>query len=573
MANGFGTLWVGASGLQSSQNALNVTANNVSNVNVEGYVRQQVMFADQQYIQFSTAAISDQSAGLGVAIGDVVHARDRFLDQSYRSEVGRQSFYQASYEAVDEVQTFLQEMDGEAFQGAISDLYEAFAEFAKAPGDTVNQDLVMQKCSLFLSRSQAVYDGLKDYQTIINTKIKNETNKINDLGKKIHELNLQIQKIEAADIETAMNLRDERDQALDDLGKLCKVSYKETNEGVVKVDVDGVQFVLEDRYFRIDFQTDPKTQFVTPYWPQLSDIEKDNITPVFDMTNCNADTDNDIGEIKALLLARGDAVANYSDMVGLSAEKYNGSLSTSIMMNSQAELDKLVNSVVTAINNAISPIKSYGGATVTGTDPQGNVVNIGANTLVADTENCAVGSDGKIPPQEVFKRVGVERFTPVSLADGSTVYVYNDETPLDQHSLYTLGNMELNSDMLTDPSLFAHKKQNGLIDYDLGEKLDKIWRDETYTLNPADDTPCSFQNFYTKWVGEIGTTGSIYKTTSDSLDLTSTQIDYSRQQVTGVSTDEELVNIIKYQNAYNASSRFINVVNEMIEHILTNLGH
>ena len=44
MANGFGNLYVGASGLQTQQNALNVVANNLANVNTKGYVRQQVVF-------------------------------------------------------------------------------------------------------------------------------------------------------------------------------------------------------------------------------------------------------------------------------------------------------------------------------------------------------------------------------------------------------------------------------------------------------------------------------------------------------------------------------------------------
>ena len=43
MANGFGSLYIGASGLQNSQNALNTTSNNLANVNTKGYVRQQVL--------------------------------------------------------------------------------------------------------------------------------------------------------------------------------------------------------------------------------------------------------------------------------------------------------------------------------------------------------------------------------------------------------------------------------------------------------------------------------------------------------------------------------------------------
>ena len=48
--------------------------------------------------------------------------------------------------------------------------------------------------------------------------------------------------------------------------------------------------------------------------------------------------------------------------------------------------------------------------------------------------------------------------------------------------------------------------------------------------------------------------------------------EYARQEVVGVSSDEELSNMIKFQNAYNASSRYINVVDEMLEHIINTLG-
>jgi len=79
MANGFGTLFIGVSGLQSSQNALNTTANNLANVDTTGYVRQQVLFTDRNYVTFNeTTAVSKQQSGLGVYIGDVIHSRDVF---------------------------------------------------------------------------------------------------------------------------------------------------------------------------------------------------------------------------------------------------------------------------------------------------------------------------------------------------------------------------------------------------------------------------------------------------------------------------------------------------------------
>lgn len=67
-----------------------------------------VLQVDRNYTTFNTtASISQQQSGLGMKIGDVVHARDIFLDKSYRNASGRQAFYAATYEAVDEVYTFI----------------------------------------------------------------------------------------------------------------------------------------------------------------------------------------------------------------------------------------------------------------------------------------------------------------------------------------------------------------------------------------------------------------------------------------------------------------------------------
>ena len=48
--------------------------------------------------------------------------------------------------------------------------------------------------------------------------------------------------------------------------------------------------------------------------------------------------------------------------------------------------------------------------------------------------------------------------------------------------------------------------------------------------------------------------------------------DDQRLQSEGVASDEELEKMIKYQQAYNASSRYVNVISEMLEHIVTALG-
>jgi flagellar hook-associated protein 1 FlgK len=602
MANGFGSLYVGASGLQNSQNGLNVVANNLANVNTTGYVRQQVVYADKDYTSTGQyASISKQQTGLGVTIGDVTHTRDVFLDSSFRTQTSRKNFYSSLYDATSEVETFLQEMDGADFETAISDLYSAFQEYAKDPSDSANQNLVVQKSELFISRAKSVYEGLKQYQTTINTKINNDVDRMNEIGKEISKLNVQIQRIEAAGVETASSLRDERDNYLDELSGLASISYSETFDGIVKVKVEGQYFVTEVGYNEIKNYKDNVTGFVTPYWDILSDPDNDDYYNVFNLSDVQSMNNNDKGEIKALLLSRGDHYATYLDLMQDNSNSeftdttvYDKGIGNSVIMNAQAELDNLVHSIVTSINNLFSPTVSYAqlqtnlgntGAIsypITGTDANGNTVTINADTKVLDSVNCSVGSDKKLPPAELFSRTGADRFTEVTV-NGETVYVYNEEatedgdpnTVTDKSQNYTINSISVNDVLVQNQSLIPFRKQatdEDSIDYNLASELEQLWSSNSFYLNPDDGTPATFQNVYTKLVGNLGTNGSIYKATTESLTNTVDSVDANRQQVFGVSSDEELTTMIKYQNAYNASSRYINVVNSMIEYLLTSTG-
>ncbi|MCR5640894.1 MAG: flagellar hook-associated protein FlgK [Lachnospiraceae bacterium] len=583
MANGFGSLYVGSSGLRNSQNALNVVANNLSNIDTTGYVRQQVVFQDVEYNKFGIASISDQFTGLGVSIADVVHARDQFLDRAYRTSAGRYSFYQTNYDAIYEVETQLQEGTGNSFATAIDDLYGAFAEFAKNPSDSVSQNLIAQKASLFLSRSQAVYEGFCDYQDNINVKVQNDVKRINEIGKQIHELNIGIQRIEAGKIETAMDLRDTRDALIDELSGLANITYSETYDGILKVKIEGVDFITEVTDFPMDTYTDKATGFVTPYWPMLSQPRQEKYYEVFNLDHVDAEHNNDIGEVKALLLTRGDHRANYTDIANISSRAYESGVGNSVMMNQQAEMDTMIHYMVTVINNMFSPLGDFsdvydseGALTypITVTTSDGSTVEIKKDTKVLDVNNCCVGSKGDLPPAELFTRVGSERYQKVTMTIGTgekTVYLYNEEDASDEATCYTLNSLSVNSDVVANPNILPYRYQNGDIGYDMAQSMYEAWDAEEYILNPSDKTPCSFADFYTKWVGEVATVGSIYKNTSESLSMTKEQTDNARTEVLGVSSDEELTNMIKYQNAYNASSRYMNVVSEMIEYLLQSL--
>lgn len=567
MANGFGSLYVGASGLQNSQNALNTTANNMANVDTKGYVRQQVLYADRTYVNFDKKVngISYQQAGLGVTIADVVHTRDIFLDKYYRTETGRQAFYQTTHEVVNEIEDYFQELEGVTYQDTLKDFYVSFQELAKQPDSSVNQNLVVQKATVFLERSQAIYEQTKRYQKNMNLQITDMVDRINELGKTILELNNQILDVEAGKVETAMSLRDLRDNALDELSSLVKIDYTENAEGIVKVKIENTIFVDEIRVNQMGLKQDMMTDFMTPYWPHMSDEGRDKIHEVFDFSSgVKSENDTDLGKLKALVLARGDHFANYLDLKGLTSYEYNVGLGQSVVMNSQAELDQLIHGIVTSINEILCPEK-----TVSFTDENGKKYD---NVRVWDEERGSTGKDGVKPGHELITRRGMERYTQVRADDGTIYYVYNEENENDPTSLYSMTNLEVNPILVDEEAYLPHIRPNGEIDFPMAGELAAVWSKEILKLNPNDRDTCSFTDYYQRLMDDLATTGSVYGSLAQTLDGSVTSIENQRQQVVGVSSDEELTNMIKYQNAYNAASRYINVISEMIEHIIMQLG-
>lgn len=565
MANGMGSLYIGASGLQNSQNALNTTANNLANADTKGYVRQQVLFADRSYVTFKNSAISKQQAGLGLAIADVVHTRDMFLDKYYRRENGRQAFYEANYLAVQDVEDIYQELEGMQYQNILEDFWDSFEEFSKGPNTEVNQNLVVQKATLFIERSQGIYQNMKEYQKRINIKIREGIDRINELGHTIQELNQEIMRIESGGVETAMTLRDERDNALDELSALAKIEVREDVNGAVRVRLENVEFLDEVHVFEVGSVTDELTGFVTPVWPQLSDMPREKYTPVFDYSiDISPELNTDIGQLKALVLTRGEKIGNYRDVTGVPADKYNNGAGMSVMVSAEAELDQMVHEIITAINDVFSPTTTASFVGADGT-PYTNV-------RVWDEENACLGQDGEKPGRELFTRRGCDRYTAVAeQGTGKIYYVYNEEDPQDTSKMYTTQGVTVNPDLLEIESGLPHLDKNGDPDWGLAHKLVNLWDEKKYTVNANDTNPCSFKEYYQRMINGIGAKGDVFGGLATDLSGEVASIENSRQQVFGVSSDEELQNMIKYQSAYNAASRFINVISEMLEHLVTQL--
>lgn len=547
-----GSLYIGASGLQSGQNALNTTAHNLTNIDTTGFTRQQTLLSSKRYITISKnpAAVSDQQYGIGVNLSAVRQVRDYFLDQTYRKESGRSMFYEASTDVLGEVENVLGELNGEDFQTSLTNLWTAVQELSKDPSSSVTQGLLVQRSAEFINRANAVYQDLTNYQDNLNKQIKEKVTTINQYGKQIQALNDQIRKIECGGIEHANDLRDTRNQILDELGKLCKMTYSEDSTGNVSVRIENSDFVRGDLFYEIGLDASDATGFYTPFWIKdaeytvLADgTKKYNIegAEVFNLDQTvSSSLDTDIGGLKALLLARGDHRSNYTDI----NNNYD-SISQSIVMNVQAEFDQMIHSVTTRINGILAEVY----------DP---------------SRGYMCDKDGS--PLQLFQKVTTDGYEKVTDAGGNVTWKYAEEDPARTDTLYTLGNLQVNANLLREPSMLSFKKADGSADYDTTDKLKAAFTDESYTLNPNVLKKTTFVDYYKDLVSQVANTGSAFRNIYENQQTTVEATYNAREQVVGVSSEEELSNMIRFQNAYNASSRYINVINELLEHIISTLA-
>ncbi|MBO4890164.1 MAG: flagellar hook-associated protein FlgK [Lachnospiraceae bacterium] len=576
-------LFVGATGLQTSQNSLHTTAHNLSNIETQGYVRQQTLHADMTYNTISTSpAVSKMQIGLGVEYDIVRQVRDDFLDKSYRRETGRSSFYEVSRETTQEIETLLGEFDGVAFQESIANLWTSVQELAKDPSSSVTKGSFVNTAAQFLERAQAVYNGLSEYQDNLNARIKEYVDRINDLGDEIHVLNEKIHKEELGEQE-ANDLRDQRNKALDELSSLVNVSYHTNADGAIEVLVEGVELVARDRTFHMDTVIDEGTGFYTPVWPQNMNAEvfirNEEIATAFN---------TDIGQLKSIVLQRGDRRANYTDM---SYEAYmNGSYtyeddtvippelvtenliptSKSVVMKVQAELDNMVHSLMTEVNNILTGEK----------DAIDKYYETGDEQYLPKYNKNDVDS-GKIElPKELFVRLGTSRYeeyTDSTATPPVTYYRYvpEDENPshADIDDLYTIANMKINPDLLKTVSLLGNSfmTEQGEVDHAKADALVQAFNKPFSSLSPDLTTEYDYRDFYSALVGQVATEGSVYDSIVNAQQVAVHNLSDSRDAIMGVSSNEELTNMIKYQNAYNAASRYITACNDMLENLLSSV--
>ncbi len=357
------------------------------------------------------------------------------------------------------------------------------------------------------------------------------------------------------------------------------------------------------------------TDFLMPVW-------KDDTAPLFHIEKIpTAENNTDVGALKGLMMSRGYFTGDYTDVPEKPAkpletdydnvtdyqnamnqyntdikeyadklEYFNKYVEPYTITNLMSQFDVLVNAMVSGINDALCPnVTLADGRHVLnemitladGTqkyvsdilDVQETKEEIENNNLKA---GIGMGTGNEYAGEELFKRKSVDRYTEVemTLPDGSTakLKVYNEENPDDYYTLYSSGNLEINDNLLQDPSKIPLTRETGAEAQEVVDKMLSLWNTKFATVSPNSLVECTYVDFYAGMTDALADRGYTYDNMAKTCDQSATELDNLRQMVVGVSSDEELSHLIRFQHAFNASSRYINTVSEMIEHLINTLG-
>lgn len=221
--------------IYASQASLNVTGNNIANINTKGYTRQRMDLVSLHSTGWPEYRNSYQvDIGYGVLCDQVSQLRDPFLDIRYRNENAELGFYETKQDALSQLASILDEVaKGDDYFGVIEkqlgEVFETLENLKQRPGSNVYDDQFRAAC---YTLTGLLNDSAKRLETVRDNKaeeLKQDTNKVNLLLKEIRAYNDEI-RTQGICGDNALELRDARNVAIDELSKYVKIDVKYSNE-------------------------------------------------------------------------------------------------------------------------------------------------------------------------------------------------------------------------------------------------------------------------------------------------------------------------------------------------------
>ncbi|ASI36294.1 flagellar hook-associated protein FlgK [Exiguobacterium sp. N4-1P] len=233
MASTFMGLETGRRALTTNQWALQSTGNNIANAGTAGFSRQRLIMATTEQLSMSIGTGKMGQIGTGVKGELLERVRDVMLDKQYRDEATKTSYYGTKEAAFGRMEDIINEPSDTGLSKAFDGFWESLQTLSTNPQDSGARSVVRQKAETLTQTFNYMAKALNQVQGDLKSEIDVSTKKVNDLFKKIHNINAEIHTVEPLGV-LPNALYDERDRYFDELAEY--VDFEK-----VSVDSDAIQ--------------------------------------------------------------------------------------------------------------------------------------------------------------------------------------------------------------------------------------------------------------------------------------------------------------------------------------------
>lgn len=613
MTSQFFGLNISYTGLLAANASLNTTANNIANVETEGYSRQEaVQQAGNALHTWSTYGM----AGSGVDTIMINRVRDQYYDLKYWNNNTSLGTYEIKQYYMRQIEDHFSETETKKGFGAIyGEVFTALEEVYKRPGDESAKTQFLSQAQSLCEYFGSMHTIMQKMQLDINSEIKNKADEINSLGSQIATLNKQINIIEITGSH-ANELRDQRELLIDQLSKIVTVKVTEVpiyvgessteESGIYKyyVDIAGGQ-CLVDGY-------DYNTLECVPREKRVNQSDADGLYTLrwSNDLEFNLYGKNLGGELQGLVEMRDGNNEEYFHGTSDSAfgtGTYQGNTYSTITIDVTA--DYLLDMNKTAIpEEGLLTLASkdfeYVGWSFDQTAKQytfylkdtptaldniylnntasvGNEIDYKGIPYYMEQMNEWVRvfardmNEIELTAEDVHGNSAEVLFTSADLVDGDNTFTFADYTvgltawdsSQDTYYRLTAASFEVNNHMRKDSSLFGTTTdmRQGRDAQDVAEQLLTV-------KNKVGIRGCTSKEFLQTVLADIALSASSANTFYKNYSDISGAIQNQRLSVSGVDNDEEALNLVRFQEAFNLSAKMMQVFTEIYDRLILQTG-
>lgn len=546
-------LAVAVNSLQINQLALSVVQNNITNMNTEGYSKQRVNLGTR-YVGGSkatnAAALAYQNAG--AQITSISRYSDEFLREYLRHENSDLTYFSTESEIANHITTILDEMSGGSASSlamSMDAFYNAAATLQQKPTDATARTDFIEKAHNFTLLLNSKYRDLNSYRTSLvgdgtessmkASKLADNVNKANSLLEDLAEINKRI--VSSGTINSAANnLYDQRDAILSQLSDYVNIKTSISENGVASVSIDGL-FDL---------------------------VKHTTVNGKFSMT-ANYNSTDDVRVTIGLVNADGEVVnENINDRIT------GGSVGAILQMGGPAGTNLTVQNALDMLNNLAAGFAEV----MNGIQTQGWIEQSDGTYVpdpTAETFAMCLGTDSDgnrilaSPTDKMFITTdGMAAFTAGNISVNSKL---RNNTSLISAAIVVADSSDFTNTVEIDGRIgkqYTLSDEASRLLVGNGKAMAEIQSTRNSTVN-AHLGNLSPEDFLMAGISKIGVQAESISNQEDSQSAKVDSIESQLLNETGVDLNEELMDMVKYQQAYQASARVFNTCCDIMNVILS----